>query len=179
LIKEIRRIYPGNLVWATNAHEAMDPLPEFINKFDGIYVTIDSPLVSDNNPSFDEIAAGFNDVIDNLIYEVYRSTGKPLTIALAYPSLEGAAQGCSLLNEHCYNDGLFLHDEADDDILDLEEQARIYEAVLPIVASRTWISGTSIRGYEPTVIIHDHTSSIAGKPAAEIVADWFLRIISE
>ncbi len=179
LIKDIRNIYHGDLVWATNAHEIMDPLPEFTYTFDGIYVTIDSPIAIDTNPSFNEIAYGFTSIVDNLIYEVYRSTGKPLTIALAYPAMDGAAQGRALLGDPCYNDGLFLHDEVDGFALDLGEQALVYEAVLPIVASRPWISGTSIRGYEPTGIIHDQTSSIAGKPASEIIVDWFQRINSE
>jgi len=179
MVIDIRAIYGGELVWATNAQISMDPLPNFIDQFDEIYVTIDSPLASEEFPSFDAVAAGFNTVIDSQIYQVYQSTLKPITIALAYPSVAGAAQGCILVNDACTNDGLYLPDEVAAYPLDLEEQVQIYNAILPIVASRDWITGISIRGYEPTVVLLDGSSSIAGKPALDVVWYWFSGLIPE
>ena len=179
LIEDVRESFNGDLIWATNVSQKVDPLPDFINQLDGIYVIVDSPLSSSNEASFEDIAYNFTGIIDNLIYEIYRSTQLPITIALAYPSVDGAVRGCTLLNDTCYNDGLFLKDEIDEQIIDLDEQALIYSSVLPVIASRGWITGTSIRGYSPTVISLDGTSSIAGKPASEVIEIWFTDIKAE
>lgn len=179
LIAAIRKEYQGKLVWASNAGTELDPLPPFIEAFDEIYISIDSPLYDGTNASFDQIAYGFTRTIDNLVYEVYRSTLKPVTLALAYPSVDGATQGCHLISEDCKNDGLFLKKEVSGSSLDLIEQAEIYNAILPITASRDWITGISIRGYTPAGTPDDLTSSIAGKPAIDVVQYWFTGLRNE
>jgi len=173
LIATIRTEYQGKLVWASNAGTELDPLPPFIESFDEIYISIDSPLYDGTNASFDQIAYGYTRTIDNLVYEAYRSTLKPVTLALAYPSANGATRGCHLISEECNNDGLFLKKEVSGCSLDLIEQAEIYNAILPITASREWITGISIRGYTPAGTPDDLTSSIADKPAKDVVHYWF------
>jgi hypothetical protein len=173
LLAEIQNVFDGKLIWSTNVHLKMDPLPNFIDRFDGIHVSLDSPLAFGDHPTFEMIQSGLISVIDNHIYEVYRSTQKPITLAMAYPAIETAASGCALLNEACYNDGLFFADEMIAYAVDLQEQALIYNAVFPIIASRDWITATSIRGYNPIVTVHDGASSIAGKPAFDVVQYWF------
>jgi len=176
MIRDIREEFTGDLIWATNVSQKVDPLPEFIDQFDGLYIIVDSPLSPSDDASFEEIALNFTGVIDNFVYEIYRSTQLPIMLALAYPSVDGAARGCALLNDSCYNDGLFLFDEIIGHNLDLEEQALIYSAILPVIASRWWITGTAIRGYLPTVILQDGSSSISGKPASVIINIWFNNI---
>jgi hypothetical protein len=173
LIDEIRTQYDGQLIWGTNANLEMDPLPEFIDKFDGIYISVDSPLALGDQPSFERVQAGFVDVIDSQIYEIYRSTLKPIILALAYPAVENAASGCALLGASCYNDGLFRSVELTPYAVNFEEQALIYNAVMPIVASREWITAVSIRGYEPIVTVQDGSSSITAKPAFDVIQYWF------
>jgi len=173
LITDIRSEYGGKLIWAANAGTEMDPLPEFIDSFDEIYVSMDSPLSDGTSASFDQIAYGFTRNLDNFLYEVYRSTLKPVTLAFAYPSVDGAAQGCQLLNNNCNNDGLFIEEEVSDQTLDLFEQAEIYNAILPTAASREWITGISIRGYIPGSTSDDLTSSIAGKPSKDVIQHWY------
>ena len=173
LIADIRNEYQGALIWVTGAHQTMDPLPDFISELDGIYISIDSPLAPADASSFDAIATGFTNVIDSLIYEVNRSTGQPITIALAYPSVTNAAQGCLLLSEKCTNDGIFQMDDVAELPIDVHEQALVYNAILPIITSRPWITGISIRGYDPTTISLDGSSSLAGKPALDVIEYWF------
>lgn len=176
LIADIQGEFDGKLIWATNVNLIMDPLPNFVDKFDEIYISVDSPLALGDHPSFEIIQSGFTGVIDNQIYEVFRSTQKPITLALAYPAVEVSASGCAMLNESCYNDGLFLTDEIKPYIVDLQEQSLVYNAIFPIIASRDWITGTSIRGYNPIVTVHDGSSSIAGKPAFDVVQYWFTNL---
>jgi hypothetical protein len=112
-------------------------------------------------------------VIDNLIYEVYRSTGKPITLAFGYPSIDGGAQGCQIIDPTCLNDGVFSYGETNAFQTDFDEQALVYNAVFPIAASRSWITGISIRGYEPISGQRDGTSSIANKPAEAVIQYWY------
>ena len=176
LITELRSVYTGQILWAAHVHREADPIPEFVSKLDGIYLMVDGPLTDTNQVDSDTISFQFNQLIDNHIYEVHRSTGKPVFVALAYPSVEGSAQGCLLIDQDCANDGLFLRDEMKNLPVDQEEQRLIYSSILPVIASRDWISGTAFRGYQPTVTIQDGSSSIAGKPAMGLIWDWFNRI---
>jgi hypothetical protein len=173
LIMEIRDQFQGSLLWATNAGTKMDPLPSFIDLFDEIYITVDSPLASGSNPSFEEIAYGFSATIDNHLYEVYRSTFKPITIAFAYPSVEGSSLGCQLIDDDCNNDGLFTPGELAEYNVDADLQALIYNAIFPVAASREWITGISIRGFMPLCDPNDPSSSIACKPAQDVVEYWY------
>lgn len=179
MILEIRKTFKGDLIWVTHVDQNADPLSGFIQTFDGIYIIVDSPLSTSEEPTFDDIAYGFTNIIDQHIYEIYRSTGIPVFIGLGYPSANGAARGCLLVSDQCANDGLYLQNEMNQLEVDLNIQKQIYEAVLPVIASRPWISGTSIRGYDPVLISMDQTSSIAGKPAQAVISDWFTRINSQ
>ncbi len=57
--------------------------------------------------------------------------------------------------------------------VDLDLQVQIYNNILPIVANLDWVSGVSIRGYNPVVSMMDGSSSIAGKPARDVIWYWF------
>lgn len=173
IISEVRKAYQGELLWATNIHQARDPLPEFINKLDGIYLLVDSPLVYSETDDFDTINWGFINVIDSLIYEVYRSTGLPIILGLGYPSVDGSALGCNLLDNNCINDGVFSQNEVSNFTPDLQEQSLIYNAIFPVLSSREWITGAAIRGYNPTPQVDERSSSIAGKPAFQVIEYWF------
>ena len=173
LLNEIRAIYPGQLVWASNVQVSADPLPSFINQFDTITVSVDAPLSDAGQAEPDTIAANFWDVIDNQIYPMYEQTGLPIILAFGYPSTEDALEGCLIIDEVCSNDGLFLASEVSNSAVDLERQVQIYNSILPIAADLDWVSGMSIRGYNPVVSLMDSSSSIAGKPARDVIWYWF------
>ena len=173
LLVDIRDIYSGQVLWAVQVNLEIDPLPFFVYSFDGIYIIVDTPLAFGDHPTFEAIQAGFTQVVDSQLYEVYRSQYKPIILAAGYPSVETAASGCALLSESCYNDGLFRANELTPYAVDLGEQALIYNAILPIIASRPWITGISIRGYDPGPAVYDGTSSIAGKPALDVIEYWY------
>ena len=173
LISEIRSFYTGKLVWATNAQVSMDPLPHFVNMFDGLYITVDSPLATTVDPSLDELSFNFEAVINSQVYEVFQSTQKPIIIGLAYPSVESSYSGCTLIDQNCSNDGIFIFDEIADRAINLDEQVAIYNATLPVLAAQDWIDGIAIRGYDPILVKLDGSSSIAGKPAMDVIWYWF------
>ena len=179
LISDVRSIYSGKLVWASNAQVSLDPLPNFINSVDALYITIDSPIAYTVNPSLDELSNNFATVINTQVFEVYQSTQKPIIVGLAYPSVESASSGCTLIDSDCSNDGIFLSEEMVDHQVSLGEQVSIYNASLPILAGQDWIHGIAIRGYDPTVIRLDGSSSINGKPALDVIWYWFSGLLPE
>ena len=179
LISDIRSIYSGNLVWATNAQVSLDPLPNFLSSVDAVYITIDGPIGFSENPTLDELSYNFQVIVNSQVYDVYESTQKPIIIGLAYPSVTGAFSGCSLLDYDCSNDGIFITEEIAEFSLNLDEQVSIYNVTLPILANQEWINGIAIRGYDPTIIKLDGTSSITGKPAFDLVWYWFSGLMSE
>ncbi len=179
LISEIRSIFSGDLVWATNAQISLDPLPNFLNSVDAVYITVDSPVGFSENPTLEEISDNFQVVINSQVYEVYESTQKPIIVGLAYPSVTGASSGCSLLDYDCSNDGIFINEEVAEFPINLDEQVLIYNATLPILANQEWVHGIAIKGYDPTIIKLDGTSSITGKPAFDIIWYWFSGLVTE
>jgi hypothetical protein len=173
LISEIRAIYSGQLVWATNAQVSADPLPSFIDQFDAITVSVDAPLTDISQTEPVTISDQFWNVLDAQIYPVHEQTGLPIVLAFGYPSTEDALEGCLIIDKVCSNDGLFLPYEVSNSPIDLDLQVQIYNSILPIVADLDWVSGVSIRGYNPVVSLMDGSSSIAGKPAKDVIWYWF------
>lgn len=173
LVNQIRSIYPGKLVWATNAQVSADPLPTFAQLFDAIYVTVDAPLSINDQNDADTIAATFSSVINEQVLSIHEQSNLPIILALGYPSTSDALEGCLLIDEVCSNDGLFTPAEVVQSNIDLDLQVRIYNTILPIAANLDWVSGISIRGYNAVVSLMDGSSSIAGKPARDVIWYWF------
>ena len=173
LISEIRKIYSGQLVWATNVQVSADPLPSFIDQFDKINVSVDAPLSDIGQAEPETIADTFWNVIESQIYPMHEQTGLPVILAFGYPATADALEGCLIIDDICSNDGLFLPSEVADSPVDLDLQVQIYNNILPVAADPDWVSGLSIRGYNPVVSLMDGSSSIAGKPARDVIWYWF------
>ncbi len=63
--------------------------------------------------------------------------------------------------------------------VDLDLQARIYNAAVIASANRTWIKGFIARGYNPLVVVKDQGSSIFGKPASDVLWFWYHFILNK
>jgi hypothetical protein len=62
--------------------------------------------------------------------------------------------------------------------LDLKAQADIYNAVLVAINQRNWVNGIVSRGYYPPTSLQDKSSSIHGKPAADVLWSWFPKFLA-
>jgi hypothetical protein len=173
LIDAVREIYTGKLVWATNAQVSADPLPSFVDQFDIILVNVDAPLATLDLSNTDLIASSFWELLNTQVYPLCEKTEKPIFLGLGYPSVTEGVLGCLMVDEACSNDGLFLPSETSSSSIDLDLQVAIYNILLPIVADQDWVAGMSIRGYNPVVTVMDGSSSIAGKPARDVIWYWF------
>jgi hypothetical protein len=134
---------------------------------------VDAPLTDNTQTEPVTISDQFWNVLDAQVYPIHEQTGLPIILAFGYPSTEDALEGCLIIDEACSNDGLFLPYEVSNSPIDLDLQVQIYNSILPIVADLDWVSGVSIRGYNPVVSLMDGSSSIAGKPAKDVIWYWF------
>lgn len=60
---------------------------------------------------------------------------------------------------------------------DLASQSQAYQAFLEAAMARDWIAGFVGRGYYPPVAVQDHSSSIHGKPASELLNLWYYALL--
>jgi hypothetical protein len=116
--------------------------------------------------------------LDNEVKPAMTNLGKPVYLAISYPSAQGGVMGCVTDPRGGCLDITELNQPRPDNPLipvDYSSQALAYRALLQAVNSRDWISGLVSQGYYPTAILMDKSISIHGKPAAEVLADGFQR----
>jgi hypothetical protein len=56
--------------------------------------------------------------------------------------------------------------------LNLQEQAKAYNAMLGAINERSWIAGYVAMGYYPPALLQDKSTSIHGKPANGVLLFW-------
>jgi len=94
-----------------------------------------------------EMQAQAGALLDGDVHTFESTTQKPLVIALAYPSDN------------------------------MQAQADVYQAMLAAVNERPWVDGFVSRGYYPPAALQDASTSIHGKPAADILWYWYPRLL--
>jgi hypothetical protein len=175
LIDEIRAVFSGQLFFALPYSSEMADMPDFVGKADAVYVEFSSALVSSHLASTDEIKSGAASILDSQVYKLYAKYQKPVILGINYAAIDGSAANCSNFSSSC----LYYIDVQGTafDYVDLEEQARIYQALMEEAIQRSWIYGLISQGYNPSVAVEDNSSSIYGKPAATVVAHYFNSIV--
>jgi hypothetical protein len=175
LLTEVRSHFQGTLMWAIPYRKIQDP-PAFLDSVDEIYLTFSAALADQAGASPADLNANASRMLDEVVHPFQQNLGKPLILAIGYPSAAGAATGCIPDgNGGCINwDTLWPQNPDNPQVqLSLEEQANLYQALLDSANSREWISGIVARGYYPPVALQDKSMSFHGKPAASVLADWF------
>jgi len=181
IITEVRTHFRGTLLWALPYdQEYVDTPLGFLNDIDGIYLLWSLKLSDSSNPSKTELANEAGRLMDTNVSPLASLVGKPIIIAMAYPSVEGAAGGCISDGK-----GGCLHWEQlnapNSDVspaaVNLQLQSDIYEAMLTAINERQWVDGIVSRGYYPPTILQDKSASVHGKPAADILWYWYPRFL--
>ena len=94
---------------------------------------------------------------------------------MSYPSTEDSGNGCTPTQGYCEkyeNLSPYINKIASYNI-DLNEQMEIYNGALLAVNELDWVDGVVSRGYYPPAPLHDPSTSINGKPAADVLWYWF------
>ena len=180
MLDEIRARYTGQILWALSDTQAAQNPPPFLDAVDSLYLLFSAPLSTDvMGPQF-EMEAEAGRLLDNSIQPLYDLYGKPVILAAGYPSAEGSRTGC-ILDElgDCLDPQAWLLSPAafPSAPLDLDGQVEIYSALLSAANLRPWITGFVARGYYPPTVLQDKSASIHGKPAQEVVGEWFSRLL--
>jgi hypothetical protein len=181
IITELRSHFRGTILWALDYdQEYVDTPLGFLNDIDGIYLLWSLKLSDSSNPNKTDLTNEAGRLMDTNISPLASLVGKPIIIAVAYPSVDGAANGCLADGK-----GGCLHwtqlSPPNQDItstkVNLQLQADMYEAMLTAVNARQWVGGIVSRGYYPPTILQDKSASIHGKPAGDVIWYWYPRLL--
>jgi hypothetical protein len=175
LINQIRGRYNGTLVWALSYPDGVRNPPPFLDAVDQIYILWSAPLASQPDTSADEMKAQARSILIQEILPFQQQIGKPIIIAISYPSIDIGAMGCIAIE----GGGCLNYNQLNQPIPDISElglnlqvQSDAYSAVLSSINDNAWISGFISMGYYPAVILQDKSTSIHGKPASQVVWYW-------
>jgi len=160
LVKRIRRLYSGELVYAANWGGELEHV-KFWSLFDYIGVNAYYPLSDSDTPTDAELLTRAEKVMDELA-AVHRRHGKPVLITeIGYPSAEAPWKDP-------WEDGFRRP-------LNLEHQVRCYRTMITALDAHPWLSGVYWwRWLSSGVGGPGHPSyTPRGKPAEELVAKYF------
>jgi hypothetical protein len=120
-------------------------------------------------------------ILSQEIFPFQQQIGKPVLIAISYPSVEGGAAGCITISGGVCLDYDQLsppNPDIPELTIDLQEQANAYNAILSAINDNSWIAGYVSMGYYPPAILQDKSISIHGKPASEIMWYWSQKFLN-
>lgn len=180
LIAEVRNRFDGTLFWALPAAgEGIQP-PSFIEELDHVYLLWSLPLTDQPEANLEKLTESAGNYLDREVFPLEVTLEMPFTIAVAYPSAKGSLQGCIPVTKDegllsCLDPGNLEPGQLDFSEVEHEfnEQLSAYQALFAAISERDWIDGFVSRGYYPPAELHDKSTSIHGKPAQDIVSDWF------
>lgn len=181
LIDEVREHFSGTIAWALPYSEAITNPPSFLDSVDQIYVLWAAPLSEDVTASTEELQAEAERIINDKIYAMRLiwnppSEHKSIILSLAYPSVQESFTGClpdsfvDCLSPEALN---FPAPELPLLTISFIEQAKAYNAVFAAVNQVDWIDGVVSRGYYIPAVLHDKSTSVHGKPAADVIRYWY------
>ena len=176
LISKVNEHYQGMLIIALPSSIELSDQMDFVNQSDLIYYTFDHSLSSNDEPLLSDLHNSVEKLLNNKVYQLYAYFQKPILISLNYPSVNGSSRDCTNYDRSCGQNN--LKDENNSSVIDIKEQADIYQSVIQGALSRDWIFGIISNGFNPSVSILDSSSSIRGKPAMS-VASYYFRSISK
>lgn len=178
LIDEIRSRYGGRLVFELSLGANFPEMPDFLDSVDAIYLDWQVPLTSDAPGDVTQMAARLGPILDLLDLQSERFN-RPLWIGAEYASVQGGTAACPPAPDGSCRPIAYFEggQDIDRDLkVTLFEQAEAINAVLLAANSRSNIQGFFIRGFNPTTVLWDKSSSIYGKPAEDVLRYWYPRL---
>jgi hypothetical protein len=181
LLEEVRQHFPGKMVWALSINQALNP-PAFLDVVDQVYVQFYAPLSANEEATTADMAAEAGKLLDTNVQPLQARFSKPILLAVAVPSADGAIQACPPdLDGNCLS--LEALARPNPDVLgtnvNLQVQVDIYNALLSAVNQRPWISGFISRGFYPPAALQDKSTSVHGKPAQEVLRFWYPKLLGQ
>ncbi len=167
ILANVREHFGGQVLWSISYSGSLQATPIFTKDLDGIYLLWNAPL---NSNSVDDLKLAGGQLLDQDIQPFQTELGKPVILAAAYASVEGAA------NKSASTPAFFQPGTAQGPV-NLKAQADVYQGLLAAVNERAWLGGFISRGYYPPVALQDGSASVHGKPAEDVLWYWFGRFL--
>ena len=167
LIKEIRGIYSGKITYAANWYEEYENIT-FWEQLDYIGIQAYFPLVQNERPSVEKIAAGWKPHLSK-IETIHKKYNRPILFTeLGYKATTDSA----------ISPWKWMDDPKDSTFqLSLETQANCYEAFFKTVWNQPWFAGVHLWQWRTDFNGHDGYGGLdftpQGKPAMEVIAKEF------
>jgi len=177
LIRTVRTVYSGTLAFELDFTGDVD-VPDFLVLVDEIQLYWHAPLTTDGENSTADLQAQAGSYLDRLQVSAILRV-KPITLVVEYLSINGSADACaSAPDGSCRPAEEFDRGAAVDADLDvnLAEQAQAINAILLAVLPNDDITGFFTARYDPGVPLQDKSSSVHGKPAADVLWYWYPRL---
>ncbi len=175
IIEKVRERYNGKLGWVLSYPNDLRNSPPFLDAVDQVYLAWSAPLASQPGTSLGEMQAQATSILNGEILPFQEQIGKPILIALSYPSIDRAATGCIAIQGGGCLDYAQLSPPNTDIAalnLDLQAQAEAYNAILGAINDQPWVAGYISMGYYPPAVLQDKSISIHGKPASGVLWYW-------
>ncbi len=179
VISEVRQHFKGTVYWALPyVPGKLASAPSFLSNVDGIYLLWNAPLATGDGASKADMATQAGKLLDDEVSPFASALGKPIIVALAYPSAEGVESGCISDGHGACLEWSALNQPNNPDSTDVKVQSQsdMYEAMLNAINGRTWVDGIVSRGYFPPAMLQDKSASVHGKPASDLLWYWFPRL---
>jgi hypothetical protein len=167
ILADVRHRFSRQVLWATSYPVGLQSLPAFAHDLDGIYLLWSAPL---SGSSVDDMKAAAGQLLDDEIQPFQTKLGKPVILAVAYPSTDAVASA-SLSTQALFQPG------NSQTPVNLKAQEDVYQALMIAVNERAWLGGFVSRGYYPPAALQDGSASVHGKPAEDVLWYWFGRFL--
>jgi len=158
LIDKVREVYKGKLTYSANWTEYKE-VP-FWDKLDFIGIDAYFPLADKDDPTLEELKAGWEKVADEIEGWLTRKnlTSKGVVLTeIGYPSAEGASRQPWV---------------AISSVEDQQEQADCLEATFSVLNARSWFRGYYIWQVFPQQRWSPLGFTVRGKKAEEVIKNW-------
>ncbi len=165
LIQDVRARYSGPIIGVLSLPNSSSTLPGWVKDVDALYILF-NPDLSDSDGSILTLRASFSTKIEDLVAPVAAQYSKPVIIGVDFASADASRFGCIANNDSCLP---ISQNKAE---IDLDLQARMYNAAIIESAARPWIIGFISREYYPFVVNKDAGPSVYGKPASDVLWFW-------
>ena len=167
IITDVRNRFKGSIYWAMSYPGGINSTPDFINTLDGVYLLWSAPL---NGSGVDAMKDSAGQRMDTDIQPFQVKLQKPVILAVAYPSTDGAA-------DEVLPASVLFQPGSTQTPVNLQAQVDVYQALLMAVNERSWLGGFVSRGYYPPAVVLDGSASIHGKPASDLLWYWYPRFL--
>jgi hypothetical protein len=182
ILTQVRSHFSGTIYWAMDYPGGVNDPPAILDAVDGVYLQWSSSLTSAKTYTENDLETAFSTALDQDVQPFQEQIGKPIVLAVMYPSATGAAHGCiSQPSGECLAfEGLSrAYPDTPSVSLNLQEQVDIYNALFAAVNTRTYISGIVAKGFYPPAVLEDKSASLYGKPAMDVLWYWFPKMIQK